>query len=252
LFLVLLLVLPAMPASSDSGSADGAILQARALIDQVDHNPNNLREAMGLLEGAGRESQDIRIPLYLAEAYYRIADPEAEIDISFPFYEKAGVLAKKVVDRNPERAEGHYWYGLFLLKKAQKVGGIRAYFITKEGIRELESVRERMPDYDHGGASRVLGLLYYIAPGWSPFGDLDKSVKLEQEAIDLAPHYLLNRLYLARAYQKKGDREAAVREYRSMLASSPGTPTPEGNIRFQIEARRMLASLGRPVMVVSD
>ncbi len=251
-FLALLLAFPSLPAGAESAAPEGTIVKAKSLIDGNEHNRDKMREAIALLQGAERESRDIRIPLYLAEAYYRMADPSDDIDQSFPLYEKAGIQAKKVVDREPGRMEGRYWYGLFLLKKAQKVGGIRAYFIVKDGIRELENVRKSLPGYDHGGASRVLGLLYYIAPGWSPFGDLDKSVKLEQEAISLAPGYLLNRLYLARAYQKRGDKESAVREYRSILTSSLAASAPPTDALYQKEARKMLASLGRPVKVVSD
>jgi hypothetical protein len=61
---------------------------------------------------------------------------------------------------NANRTEGHYCHALFLLKQAQK-RGISALFIVKEGIRELERVRRDLPAYDHAGASRVLGLLYY-------------------------------------------------------------------------------------------
>jgi tetratricopeptide (TPR) repeat protein len=251
-FLALLLVLPAFAARADSGVPEGAIVKARALIDGNEHNRNNMQEAIGLLQGAEKESKDIRIPLYLAEAYYRMADPAADIDKSFPLYEKAGMQAKKVVDRAPARLEGHYWYGLYLLKKAQKQGGIWAYFTVKDGIRELEKVRKSLPGYDHGGASRVLGLLYCIAPGWSPFGDLDKSVKLEKEAISLAPNYLLNRLYLARAYQKKGDKEEAVQEYRNILATSLGESATRTDHLYQKEARKMLASLGLSSKVLPD
>ena len=85
----------------------------------------------------------------------------------------------------------------------------------RQGIAELEKVRRELPAYDGAGASRVLGLLHCLAPGWTPFGNINKSIELEKEAVRLAPDYALNRLYLANAYAKRGDREAAIREYQN-------------------------------------
>ena len=94
----------------------------------------------------------------------------------------------------------------------------------RQGIAELEMVRRERPTYDEAGASRVLGLLYRLAPGWTPFGNINKSIELEKEAVRLAPNYALNRLYLANAYAKQGDREAAVREYQAIIAASADKP----------------------------
>jgi tetratricopeptide (TPR) repeat protein len=113
---------------------------------------------------------------------------------------------------------------------------------VKEGIRELEKVRKSMPGYDHAGASRVLSLLYCLAPGWSPFGNLDKSIELGKEATRLAPNYGLNRLYLAEAYQKRGDKQAAIREYRAILTASAKMPGKQTD-GFSQQARLKLRSL---------
>lgn len=186
-------------------------------------------------------TDEVEIPLLLAEANYRLADPSADINKEFPHYEKVGQYADQALEIDPHDARGHYWHGLYLLKKAQKVSRIRAYFIAKDGIKELESVRRALPEYDHGGASRVLALLYYIAPGWTPFGDLDKSIQLAREATQIDPNYMLNRLYLANAYKKKGDKKEAMREYRLIKENSPNVSGQKGD--FYREANRSLASL---------
>jgi tetratricopeptide (TPR) repeat protein len=225
---------------------EAVLREAKGLIDHNHMNQANLRQAISVLEGYKSQYPDeIRFPLYLAEAYYRLADPAADVSREFPYYEKSASYTEQVLAMDPNRAEGHYWHGLFLLKKAQK-RGISGYYIVKEGIRELEKVRQEKPAYDHAGASRVLGLLYCLAPGWSPFGDLNKSIELGKEATRLAPGYALNRLYLANAYKKRGDNEAAVREYETILsASAKGSGKPEGDCADQ--ARLMLKSLGKTI-----
>ncbi len=207
------------PAAGDATKEkERVIAQARKLIDKESAGPSDLQQAAALLEGIrARFPEDVRIPIYLAKAHYLMADPEQDIDQEYPYYEKVGRYAAEAIAINPHRAEGHYWHGLFLLKKAQKVGGLQAFFIVKEGIRELQTVRNIMPGYDHGGASRVLGLLYCRAPEWTPFGNIDKCIQLAEESIRIAPDHPLNRLYLADAYKKRGDKEAAIREYLAIL-----------------------------------
>jgi tetratricopeptide (TPR) repeat protein len=251
--LVILAPLALTASAAPAGQTQEAILkQARGLLDQDINSPNqkNLQEAATLLEGAvALYPHEIRFPLYLAEAYYRLADPAADVDGEFHYYKKAGWYAQKALKMDPNRAEAHYWNGLFLLKKAQKRGGLGAYFIVKDGIKELEKVRKAMPAYDHAGASRVLGLLYCVAPGWSPFGDLDKSIELGKEATRIDPDYALNRMYLADAYHKRGDNAQAIREYQALLAVSAKMPREQGQ-GFSQKAREMLGSLGQPVQRV--
>ena len=83
-------------------------------------------------------------------------------------------------------------------------------------------------------------------PGWTPFGDLDKSIKLGKEATHLAPDYALNHLYLANAYKKRGDNEAAIREYRTILSAS-AKRTGKQEVDCSDQARAMLQSLGKPI-----
>ena len=233
--------------SSPKVSEKQAVLQeARGLIEKAPANHKNLQDAISLLDGYRQKYPgDVRFPLYLAEAYYRMADPSANVSKEFIYYQKTGEYARQVLAMDPSRMEGHYWYGLYLLKKAQKQG-IRGYFTVKRGIAELEKVRRALPSYDHAGASRVLGLLYCLAPSWTPFGNLDKSIKLGQEATRLDPGFALNRLYLANAYKKAGDKSAAIREYQAILTASAHVP---GSMAASMsnQARSGLRSLGQTI-----
>jgi predicted Zn-dependent protease len=248
LLMIFSLMFSVLSSPADNLPSKQTILQeARCRLDQEPVNPKKLQEAISLLEGyAPKFPDELRFPLYLSEAYYRLADPEADVAREFPYYEKTATYAQKVLEMDPNRTEGHYWYGLALLKRAQKKGGISAYFDAKKGIKELETVRQALPSYDHAGASRVLGLLYCLAPQWTPFGDLDKSIRLAQEATHLAPDYPLNRLYLADAYKKRGDKAAAAREYQKILANATKLPHPQAE-GFSQQARASLRSLGYPI-----
>ncbi|MGD0826519.1 MAG: hypothetical protein ABSA09_00315 [Desulfobaccales bacterium] len=184
----------AAPASQPSPSKEAILQEAHGLINQ--DNPQSLRKAISLLEGNSAQfPEEVRFPLYLAEAYYRLANPDADVAGEYQYYEKTETYAQKALHME-NRPEAHYWYGLALLKKAQKKGGMGAISIVKEGIRELNIVRQTAPTLDHAGASRVLSQLYAQAPRWTPFGDRDKAISLAQEAVRLAPDYPENRKVL--------------------------------------------------------
>jgi tetratricopeptide (TPR) repeat protein len=225
---------------------EAVLKEARAVMDQNPPNQAKLHQTIAVLENYQAQfPEEIRFPLFLAEANYRLADPSGDVAKEFVHYEKTEFYAQKAMALDPNRTEAHYWHGLYLLKKAQKVGGIRAFFIVKNGIAELEKVRQDMPAYDHAGASRVLGLLYCLAPGWTPFGNLDKSIALGKEATHLAPDYMLNRLYLGNAYKKRGDKADAIREYQAILEAAANGPGDKA-VNFSEQARTKLRELGIP------
>jgi tetratricopeptide (TPR) repeat protein len=237
LLFLLVISVPAQAAQKHTDALEGILHNARQLINGAENNPRDLRQAIELLERAEKRfPQDYRIPLGLAEAWYRLADPEEKIDVTWPLYNQAEKYSLKAAELEGNLTDARYWYGLAQLKRAQKEGGISAYFATRRGIAAQQEVLDKNPGYDHAGAARVLTLLYTVAPGWSPFGDLDKAIDYGRQAIRLAPHYPLNRLYLARAYEKAGKRQAAAKQYREILAQ-------EG-VKFKQEARNRLRELG--------
>lgn len=185
--------LPAQVKSQSPPSKEAILQQARGFLNQ-DH----LRQAISLLESnSQRFPDDARFPLYLAEAYYRLAGDAK----GSPYYEKTETYAQKALHME-NRPEARYWYGLALLKKAEEKGGIGAVSIVKEGLRELNMVRQTAPTYDHAGASRVLSQVYGQAPRWTSLGDRDKALSMAREAVRLAPDYPENRKVLEDAQSR--------------------------------------------------
>lgn len=217
---------------------EALLRSSRQLLDKDEAGLSEIKEVASILtEYEQKFPEDARIPLYLAKAYYRMAESTEDLAKAYPEVEKTGYYAQKVLSMNPQRTEANYWYGLFLLRKARHVSLLRAYFVAGQGIDQLERVRQLLPEYEHGGASRILGLLYAKAPGWSPFGDREKAIFFAEESTRLDPDYLLNRVYLAEAYQKYGDKKAAIQELHKILSTSPD------NNPFLEKAQSMLTEL---------
>lgn len=248
---VFIMLFAAQPArcghsAGEAAKKEAVLKRASRLIHSDETDRKNMQKAVELLESFFKEfPRDKQFPVYLAEAYYRAANPEQDIDRTYPYFQKAGDYAQVALELDPDCIEAHYWNGLFLLRKAQKTNIFSAYFVAREGIHELERVRDVMPGYDHAGASRTLGLLYAKAPEWSPFGDREKALRLAEETTRIAPNYLLNRVYLAEAYGILGKRQAAVRQWHKVLAATflaPGQPVENP---FKKKARNMIRRLER-------
>jgi hypothetical protein len=226
------------PTETASPSDQSAILQqARKLLQKADDEPGAARQAAALLTPlaeAGPPSAEVS--LLLAEAWYRVADAGQDMEKSYPLFEKAGHYAESALKADPQQWGGYYWLGLSELRKAQKVGGFLAYFITRNAIEDLQKVCGNEPEYDFGGAPRVLCHLYQVAPSWTPFGDIDRSIAYCQQAVQVAPDFALNHFYLAQSYLRANKKAAAVAQLRKVIALRPNPLVDQ--------AREKLKSLG--------
>lgn len=245
LFLPLCLVLlsaQAARALPEKNASCGVVCsEARKLLRESENNRERaLKAAVLLEEHAPPTFRTAGYPLLLAEAWYRSADSDANIKQTWPIYKKVRAYAEKALAIDPGRTEALYWLGLAKLRKAQKVRGIRAFFLVWSAIDDLEKVRAERPRYDQGGAARVLSLLYRVAPQWTPFGNMKKAVRYARDAVRVSGNYPLNRLYLARAYLGVEKVAAAAEQLRKVIALSPNP--------FTAEARRELADMGQPVL----
>ena len=86
-------------------------------------------------------------------------------------------------------------------------------------VANCESLISIDPSYENGGCYRILGNIYAQAPSFSlnPKNitqDLDKSVENLRQAVQVAPAYALNHLFLSRSLEAVGDKSAAVSELK--------------------------------------
>jgi len=237
-----LLLLPVASVRADvtptSPPDESAILrQARELLQKAGKDPAAARTS-GRPTRARRRSgaAQRRGPAAARRGVVSISRRRFGYRKELPFFEKAGHYAELALKIDPQQWAGHYWLGLSELRETQKVGGLRAYLITRRVIDELEKVSNNRPGYNFGGPPRVLCHLYRAAPTWTPFGDIDKSIAYGKQAVRVAPGHALNHFYLAQAYLRANDKAAAVAQLRNVLELQPN-PLVE-------EARRKLKSLG--------
>ncbi len=116
-------------------------------------------------------------------------------------------------------------------------------------MEELQRAIALDAAYDQAGAHRVLGRIYYEAPGWPlSVGDLEKSRQHLQAAVRLAPDTSTNHLYLAETLFRLKETGRRRQELEQVLKSTRGAVKPQDLEEDRQEARRLLAEIGgKPV-----
>jgi hypothetical protein len=114
-----------------------------------------------------------------------------------------------------------YWWGLNVIRWADRVGWTAAARVYKHVRRAMELVGELEPGYDHAGAARYLAAFYIDAPGIAG-GDTRKGKNLLDQALAAEPEYLENWVVLAERYAKKThDEELYEKARRHVLDAQP-------------------------------
>ncbi len=111
---------------------------------------------------------------------------------------------------NPNGVEGHVWLGVNWGTWGEANGILNSLKAVPEIERNMNEVLTTNPDYDEAIAYRVLGRLYFKAPG-APLsiGDKEKSEQYLRRAYQIAPLNKKNALYLAEILvAKKNNKEA--------------------------------------------
>lgn len=195
-----------------------------------------------LLPAAG--PQRLTVLARLARANFFLGDIADKGQRSL-YYEQGRQQAQTIIQEDPHRVEGHYWLGLNLagLADANRMQGMR---LLPQILAALERAAALEPGYDQAGAYRVLGRIYYQAPGRPlSVGDVNKSLELLRRAVSLAPANSTNHLYLAETLLKLGRPDQAEQELRQVLAATQNADGPRGLRADQRRAQEILTELGR-------
>ena len=129
--------------------------------------------------------------------------------------------ARRGIARYTDSAEAHYYLAMNLGQFA-KTRGIGALKIVHEMEREFKTAIDLDEKLDYAGPHRSLGLLYRDAPGWpTSIGSKAKARAELERATQLFPEHPDNRLSLAEAYAKWGERRSLQSEMDTLKGLLP-------------------------------
>lgn len=154
----------------------------------------NLERALALL-GKGNSEERLELQLQLARAYRELKH-----------LDKARQLLEEVLEADPKETQAQRDLGSLALEQEDYPGAIQA----------LQAARENTPPEDRAELDVLLGRAYM------GLGDLDQAEQLLQVALESASPTPEIYRRLGELYEKRGDREQALRYYHQGLEKITG------------------------------
>jgi tetratricopeptide (TPR) repeat protein len=237
-FAVLAIFLSSAAGAATSDDAD-------RLLQGPDLDKEKAVKALGLYENLLPPAGTQRLPVLerLARTSFIVGDI-AESGQRRLYYEQGRQYAEKILQEFPQNVAGHYWLGLNLGGLAD-VNRLQGRKLLPQILEELERAASINPGYDQGGAYRVLGRIYYSAPG-RPFsvGDINKSLDLLQKATALTPSNSTNHLYLAETLLKLGRQDQARKELQQVMSATQNSEGQRGLEADKAAAKELMQKSG--------
>jgi tetratricopeptide (TPR) repeat protein len=234
--------------SAGFAAAAGPLAEADTLLKSPTLDLGQAQKALALFEGAMASGAAPRweVLAQLARTCFILGQmvPRKQ---SLAYYRMGKVYADTLIYEAPDRVEGHYWLALNLCGQADVGGYLLGRRLLPRIVAELKRAVALDETYDQAGAHRVLGRIYFEAPGWPlSVGDLQDSLTHLKDAVRLAPDTSTNRLYLAQTLYRLNERARARQELAQVLQCTKYVVRPQDLEEDKREARRLLSEFKAP------
>jgi tetratricopeptide (TPR) repeat protein len=234
-----------LSATAGLGAATGSLAEADGLLKSPALSMTQAARALslyqGLLSTAGADRAVVLARLGRTCFVLGQLAPDSQ---SMGYYQQGQSYAETLIREAPNRVQGHYWLALNLCGQAEVGSKLLGRKLLPQIIEALQRAAALDAAYDQAGAHRVLGRIYYEAPGWPlSVGDMQKSRQHLQAAVHLSPATSTNHLYLAQTLLRLNEPGLARQELAQVLKSTRAPVKPQDLEEDRQEARRLLADM---------
>jgi tetratricopeptide (TPR) repeat protein len=239
------IALSLLGATAGLGAGSGPLAEADALLTSPTLDMSQAARALSLYQGVLSTAGAPREPVlaHLGWTCFVLGQlaPKSQ---SMGYYQQGQSYAETLIREAPDRVEGHYWLAMNLCGQADEGGSLLGRKLLPRILEELQRAVALDETYDQAGAHRVLGRIYYEAPGWPlSVGDLAKSRQHLQAAVRLSPATSTNHLFLAQTLSRLQEAGLARQELEQVLKSTRGAVKPQDLEEDRQEARRLLGKI---------
>ena len=202
---------------------------------------SKLREAVNTLSIArDPDHRSFDVEWKFAKYSYFLGKAEPNEDDAIKVFERGRDAAKIASRVDPDKPDGHFWYGANL-------GELARISPVTVGIKSVDDIREAMnkaisiePKYQNGSAYDALGQVE-MATRTLKGGTIGKAIEYYEKGLEVSPNNANLRLHLAEAYFAAKEEEDAKKQLDTLFAITPD-PAYEIEHKAAIEKGKALLS----------
>ncbi len=210
-------IIIALPFTLLSQDADQFIKQADELFAQMT-DMETAQKALDLYRKALNLTEDKYEPYWkISRMHYYIGEHTENKKDKKNIFSQGIYYAEKAIELCPDKPDGYYWRGVNNGKYGETRGVLKSLFLVKPIKNDMNKVIELDPEYEDGGAYRVLGRVYFKLPGFAG-GSNEESLKLLKKSIEMGPNDANTRLFLGETLLAMGEIEKAREELEFVLS----------------------------------
>ncbi len=190
-------------------------------------------------EAVGKAENKFEVFWKLSRIFYYIGSRTESKKEKKIIFGQGIYYAKKAVELEPEKPDGHYWLGVNYGVYGETRGVLKSLSFVKPIKEAMNKVIELDRGYEDGGADRVLGRVYFKVPGFAG-GSKKKSREHLLKSKELGPDDALTRCYLADTLLSLKEKDKAREELEYVLSMESDPRWIVGVDDYKKDAKKML------------
>lgn len=235
---------PTIQATTENSDQGSDMQAAIALLeDREAQYPNRLLAAKEAFEQQLTGADGAQAHILLAETFFWLGDYATGKADREKWFSQGVKIGETAVQKNPNDVAAHLWYAANMGSHGVERGIMASLFYINPIIEHGTKAIDLDETYFHAAPLRLMGRFYHQCPGWPiSKGDINKGMSLLEKAVNIAPDFLQNKVYLAEIYMAKRKKREARKLLDEILAAEPAF-LPVLNKGIQKEAKSLIAKV---------
>jgi len=201
---------------------------------------DNLKQLVLLMEQSTvRDPQNYEAWWRLARARYYAGDREKDQQKKSKLFLSGVDAAKKAIELDDKRVEGHFWYAANEGEYADLKGALQSLGLVKTIRKEFESALAINPAYENGTIFSALGQIDLNLPRILG-GNEKRGIERLEAGLKVGPDNAELKVTLAEVYIKKGRKDEAKPLLESVIKNIDPARSPVEMDELRTKARALL------------
>jgi tetratricopeptide (TPR) repeat protein len=237
---IMTLTLILAPAFIESGlSAQDPTARADELYARRDTADNLKQLVLSMEQSTARDPSNYEAWWRLSRGRYYAGDREKDQAKKAKLFQSGVDAAKKAIELDDKRVEGHFWYAANEGEYAALRGALQSLGLVKTIRREFESALAINPAYEDGAIFSALGQIDLNLPRILG-GNEKRGIERLEAGLKVGPDNAELKVTLAEVYIKKGRKDEAKPLLESVIKKSDPARSPVEMEELRTKARALL------------